>query len=65
MNEDVKIWAPYSDIEYPIDWFEDAVRMLLKSGIARLGTVGEATTVVFRSDAAIDEVVGWRKRENR
>ncbi len=65
LENDKEIWASYSDIEYPIDWFEDAVQMLLKSGLAKTGSVGGAATVVFKSDAAIDEVVGWRKKENR
>lgn len=65
MIDGKKVWAPYSDIEYPVDWFEDAVAMLLESGIAKIGNVGRSTTVVFKSDDAIDEVVSWRKRENR
>lgn len=58
-------WASYEDVEYPIDWFDDAVAVLLEEGTASEGQVCAARTVVFPAQAALDRVVAWRKENQR
>ncbi|MDP6475589.1 MAG: AAC(3) family N-acetyltransferase [Alphaproteobacteria bacterium] len=58
-------WAEYSDVNYPIDWFDDGMAMLIDKGIARLGTVGAARTVLLPATEAVEAAVAWRRRTSR
>jgi len=65
MRDGERVWAEYDDIEYPIEWFEDGVQLLLDEELARQDAVSAATTLVFKAEAAVDRIVAWRKQEKR
>lgn len=58
-------WADYRDIEYPIDWFDDGVALLVERGIARQGHVGAACAILFPAAPAIEAILAWRRSTGR
>lgn len=59
------VWAAYDDIDYPIEWFDAAVAMLIDEGIARSGRVCEASAVVLPAAASVARIVQWRQEHKR
>ena len=59
------LWVAYDDIEYPHDWFDDGMKMLIERGIAQLGRVGTAHSLVLPAAEAVEAAVAWRKQTNR
>jgi aminoglycoside 3-N-acetyltransferase len=53
-------WVSYSDIDYPIDWFNAGVKALINSGIASTGLVSAAPSVLFPAAEAVTFLVDWR-----
>lgn len=53
-------WIPYTDIQYPNNWFNDAMRMLLDKGLARKFRIGEADCYLFETALVFPTVVEWR-----
>ncbi len=58
-------WAEYSDVNYPIDWFDEGMAMLIDKGVAQLGSVGAARTVLLPAAEAVETAVAWRRRMGR
>ncbi|MBR46883.1 MAG: AAC(3) family N-acetyltransferase [Rhodospirillaceae bacterium] len=56
-------WIRYRDIEYPIDWFDAGVEVLISKGIAKRGQVCAARSILFPAAEAAGYLVEWR-REN-
>lgn len=59
------VWADYRDIDYPVDWFEDAVLLLLDEGIAATGSVCGAHAVLMPAGRSVDSIVAWRRETGR
>jgi aminoglycoside 3-N-acetyltransferase len=53
-------WVTYSDIDYPIDWFNAGVTALIEAGIATAGQVSAAHSVLFPAADAVTFLVDWR-----
>jgi len=53
-------WVTYSDIDYPIDWFNAGVTALIEAGIASTGLIGAAPSVLFPAAEAVTFLVDWR-----
>ncbi len=64
-SDGVTSWVGYQDVEYPLDWFEDAIEMLLGEGVAVSGQLSAALTVIFSASEAVERVVEWRKEAHR
>jgi aminoglycoside 3-N-acetyltransferase len=56
-----RCWVSYSDIDYPIDWFNAGVKALIDSGIASTGLVSAAPSVLFPAAEAVTFLVDWRQ----
>jgi aminoglycoside 3-N-acetyltransferase len=62
MERGQRRWIDYTDIEYPIDWFEKGMKFLIDEGIARTGKVGSSHSVLVDAQAAIDALLPWRRK---
>jgi aminoglycoside 3-N-acetyltransferase len=56
-------WIQYRDLIYDISYFDAGIEMLLSTGIAQQGFVGEAPTVIFSSREAVDQITSWRLKQ--
>jgi aminoglycoside 3-N-acetyltransferase len=59
-----KAWVSYQDRSLSWQWFAGAVENLIEKGIARVGTVSNARTLVVDAGSAVAETITWRK-ENK
>lgn len=53
-------WVTYSDIDYPIDWFNTGVEALIEAGVASTGLVSAAPKVLFPATETVTFLVDWR-----
>lgn len=61
----VRRWVEYSDIDYPIDWFDAGVAHLIDTGLAATAEIGSAQSVLFPAAEAVAELSAWRLRTGR
>lgn len=59
------VWRDYVDIPYPIEWFEDAVAMLIDDNIAKVSKIGEAEVILLPAEITIQRVIEWRRATGR
>ncbi|MEQ8701482.1 MAG: AAC(3) family N-acetyltransferase [Bauldia litoralis] len=61
----VRHWVGYTDVEYPVDWFEDGVEHLLAAGLAVSAGIGNGCCVAFPAAPAVRTLIDWRKDTGR
>ena len=59
-----KKWVSYTDLSVTGSWFKDAVTHLIESGVAKIGTIHNAQTLLVPIPEAIETTMGWRKKNN-
>lgn len=64
LRNGVKEWVHCDDILYAHYWYEDGVRHLIDSKIARRVPIGPADCLAFRAKEATAALVEWRRANN-
>lgn len=58
-------WVDFDDIDYPWDWFDEAMRYLREIGVAVDGFVGKARATLMSAPAAVAAATDWRHTQER
>ena len=62
LSKGKKKWVSYTDISVTGFWFKDAINHLIEKGVAKIGKVHNARTLLVSIPEAVEATVAWRKK---